>query len=200
MLIFSTIEQSSRLSPHVKIYSVNVRVASTIVHSPVSSQTFQWPNCGARSALPRCSPRSVLRSRRKTIVSSIVCAASTTIHRCAASTTRNRNKPASRRQTSVKIYSPSSPKNTKNYSSSTSASISKFSTGSRPTLDDENAEKITAVDRLKKMRKLDDILDEIRNNLKWGEVDEARGEVLPQGQGGQGFPETWWTAPQDHRS
>lgn len=42
--------------------------------------------------------------------------------------------------------------------------------------DEENAEKITAVDRLKKMGKLDDILDEIRGNLKWGEVGEGQGK------------------------
>lgn len=33
---------------------------------------------------------------------------------------------------------------------------------------------MTAVDRLKKMGRLDDILDEIRNNLKWGEVGEGQ--------------------------
>ena len=35
-------------------------------------------------------------------------------------------------------------------------------------------EKMTAVDRLKKMGRLDDIADEIRNNLKWGEVGEGQ--------------------------
>jgi len=35
-------------------------------------------------------------------------------------------------------------------------------------------EKMTAVDRLKKMGRLDDIADEIRNNLKWGEVGESQ--------------------------
>jgi hypothetical protein len=33
---------------------------------------------------------------------------------------------------------------------------------------------MTAVDRLRKMGRLDDILDEIRNNLKWGEVGEGQ--------------------------